>query len=100
MHRALPVLTETIQPGHDDPLDGVGHAHLGKLFDETIVAILLLEHTEIQEGLGDFLDEQRYPFRLRHEGRLELLRELCGAQIRLAMATVSAAERLWSVRVV
>ena len=80
LDHALAILTETVQPGHDDILNSVGHAHLGKTFNEAIVTVRALEDAEIEEGLGDFLDEQRHALCLFHEDGVQLLRELRCAQ--------------------
>ena len=66
LDRALAILTETVQPRHNDSLSGIGHAHLVKIFNEAIVTILPLEHAEIEEGLGDLLDELGQDEQQRH----------------------------------
>ena len=77
---AFAVLTEAVQPGHDNCLDGVRHVHLGEAFDQAIAAVLPPQDAEVEEGLGDLLNEQGYPLRLRHEGGMQLGRELLAPQ--------------------
>ena len=76
LHRAFAVLAETVQAGHDDALDGVGHAHLAETFHEAVAAVLPPEDAQIEEGLGHLLDEQRHALGLLHEGGLEFCGEL------------------------
>src|SRR5262249_36474509 len=80
LDRALTILTKAVQPRHDDSLNSVGHAHLGKTFNEAIVTVRTLDDAQVEESLGDLLDEQRHALRLLHEGGVQLLRELCRAQ--------------------
>jgi hypothetical protein len=68
LDRTLALFAETVQPGHDDPLDGIGHTHLGKIFNKAIATVRTLEDAKVEKGLGNLLDEQRHTLRLFHEG--------------------------------
>ena len=54
--------------------------HLGEAFDQAVAAVLSSQDAEIQEGLGDLLDEQGDSLSLRHEGGMQLLGELFAPQ--------------------
>ena len=59
LHGPLQVLLQSIHAGRDDPLDGVGDLDVGGLLVENETMILLLDGAVLQEGMGQFLQEER-----------------------------------------
>jgi hypothetical protein len=76
LHGAFAIIPETVQAGHNNPLDGVRDMHLAETFDETVATILALEDAQIEQGLRHFLDKQRYALGLGYESSLQFCGEL------------------------
>ncbi len=72
LHSPLAVVAEPVESGHDDVVDGAGHADLRPVLDERDAIAVAAQHADVEQGLGDLLDEQRHAFRLLHEGRGDL----------------------------
>ena len=71
---------EAVQPGHDDRPDGVRYVHVGEPFDHAVATVFPPQDPEIEERLGELLDEQGHPFGFVHKHGLQLLRELLTPQ--------------------
>ena len=73
LHGALAVLAEPIQARHDDVVDGVRDGGVPDRSHDSKAAVVTLQNAEVEEGLRDFLHEERHPLRLvdqrpRHVG--------------------------------
>jgi hypothetical protein len=79
LHRALAVLAQAVQAGHDDALDGVRDAD-GDALHHLIAIALAAQDAEIEERLRDLLDEERHALRLVEERRAKLGREAGGPE--------------------
>jgi hypothetical protein len=76
LHGAFRVVPETVQAGHNDPLDGVRDMHLTESFHETVATIVALEHAQIEQGLRHFLNEQRHALGFVQQSGLEFCGKL------------------------
>ncbi len=76
LHGPLAVLAEPVQARHDDALDGVGHVQGARAFRDPIAIALAPQDPEVEQGLGDLLDEQGHAVRLLQQGRAEGGRQL------------------------
>jgi hypothetical protein len=79
LHRPLAVLAETIETGHDDPVDGVGDGYLGALH-HPVVAVLEPEQAQVEQCLRHLLDEERHALGLVHQGGTQSGREAIAAE--------------------
>jgi hypothetical protein len=80
LHRALAALPQTVEPGHDDSLDGLRNSQFTQGLGHSVVTILVGNETQIEQGLDYFFNEEWHPFRLLHKRGLEFFWEQFAAQ--------------------
>jgi hypothetical protein len=80
LYGTFAILTEAVQASHDNPLDSVWNAYLCDSLHHAVVTILPTQDTEVEQCLGNFLNEERHPFGFLHQRRREFLRKLVSTQ--------------------
>jgi len=80
LHGALALLAEPVQARHDDVADGVRDRGVPDRSHDAKAAVVTLEDAEVQERLGDFLDEERDALGLVEQGPRHVGREPLDAE--------------------
>jgi hypothetical protein len=76
LHRALTLVSEPVEARHDDALDRVRHIDFRHRAGEDQLVVLQAQHAEVEQRLGDLLDEQRDALRLLEQRGLQLAGQL------------------------